>query len=317
MSRSAVENDGAFTVAEIGQVLFHLVDRNVDRARIGSRGKLHRRAHVHHQRASLDLRVQDAGSALPARHANVRDSKATVGRMATMYFVEMAPSLDRHAPTNADDLPGHAWHCVPRSNRISSMSTPEHRDHHGNPDDLKAYIARLDDPGRDEWQRPDVVLATLGITKESVVCEIGTGTGYFSLRLAKQAAWVYAIDVETQLLSLLRERAASARVQNLTPVLGLPLDPLIPPTSCDLILTVNTFHHVPEKAAYLRRLQQVLRPGGRLAIVDFHKRELPVGPPVDHKLAREECLEQIRAAGLQVLSEHDILPHQYFLITAA
>jgi ubiquinone/menaquinone biosynthesis C-methylase UbiE len=197
------------------------------------------------------------------------------------------------------------------------MSTPDHRDHHGNPDDLKAYIARLDDPGRDEWQRPDVVLATLGITKESVVCEIGTGTGYFALRLAKQAAWVYAIDVEPQLLSLLRERAASAGVRNLTPVLGLPLDPLMPPASCDLILTVNTFHHVPERAAYLRRLTQALRPGGRLAIVDFHKRELPVGPPVDHKLAREECMAQIRAAGLRVLAEHEVLPYQYFLITAA
>jgi len=80
------------------------------------------------------------------------------------------------------------------------MSTHEHRDQHGNPDDLKEYISRLDDPARDEWQRPDVVLATLGITRTSVVGEIGTGTGYFALRLAKLAAWVYAIDVEPQLL---------------------------------------------------------------------------------------------------------------------
>jgi hypothetical protein len=75
--------------------------------------------------------------------------------------------------------------------------------------------------------------------------------------------------------------------------------------------------HVPEKAAYLRRLQKALRPGGRVAIVDFHKRELPVGPPVDHKFAREDCLEQIRAAGLRVLAEHDVLPHQYFLVVGA
>jgi ubiquinone/menaquinone biosynthesis C-methylase UbiE len=197
------------------------------------------------------------------------------------------------------------------------MSTEPHRDQHGNPEDLKEYIARLDDPARDEWQRPDVVLATLGITQESVVGEVGTGTGYFALRLAKQADWLYAIDVEPQLLSLLRERAASAGVKNLTPVLGLPSDPLIPPASCDLILTVNTFHHVPEKAAYLRRLTRALRPGGRITIVDFHKRELPVGPPVDHKLAREECIDQIRAANLRVLAEHDLLPHQYFLVTAA
>jgi len=204
-----------------------------------------------------------------------------------------------------------------RSASIFAMGTDEHRDHHGNPEDLTEYIARLDDPGRDEWQRPDTVLATLDITRASVVCEIGTGTGYFALRLAKLAAWVYAIDVEPRLLSLLRDRAASAGVQNLTPVLGLPLDPLIPSAACDLILTVNTFHHVPEKAAYLRRLKTALRPGGRVAIIDFHKRELPVGPPVDHKLDREECLAQIGAADLRVLAEHDSLPYQYFLVVGA
>jgi ubiquinone/menaquinone biosynthesis C-methylase UbiE len=197
---------------------------------------------------------------------------------------------------------------------MSAMSTDEPRDHHGNPADLSEYIARLDDPARDEWQRPDVVLAALGITQTSVVCDVGAGTGYFALRLAKLAAQVYAVDVEPQLLSLLRDRVASAGLQNVTPVLGLPHDPLIPPAVCDLILVVNVFHHVPERAAYLRRLQAALRPGGRAAIIDFHKRELPVGPPVDHKLSRDDCLEHIRAAGLQVVTELDSLPYQYFLV---
>jgi len=200
------------------------------------------------------------------------------------------------------------------SPKIPTMTTDELRDEHGNPKDLTAYIARLEDPGRDAWQRPEVALAALGITQDQVVCEIGTGTGYFALRLAKLAAWVYAIDVEPQLLSLLSNRAASAGVHNLTPVLGLPLDPRLPPASCDLILTVNMVHHVPDKVAFLRRLQGALRPGGRVAIIDFHKRELPVGPPVDHKFAREDCLEQIRAADLRLVSEHDVLPYQYFLV---
>jgi ubiquinone/menaquinone biosynthesis C-methylase UbiE len=197
---------------------------------------------------------------------------------------------------------------------MSAMSTDEPRDHHGNPADLNEYIARLDDPARDEWQRPDVVLAALGITQTSVVCDVGAGTGYFALRLAKLAAQVYAVDVEPQLLSLLRDRVASAGLHNVTPVLGLAHDPLVPAAACDLILVVNVFHHVPDKPAYLRRLQAALRPGGQLAIIDFHKRELPVGPPVDHKFAREDCLEQIRAAGLQLVTEHDLLPYQYFLV---
>jgi ubiquinone/menaquinone biosynthesis C-methylase UbiE len=196
------------------------------------------------------------------------------------------------------------------------MSTDEPRDHHGNPADLDEYIARLDNPARDEWQRPEVVLAALGITPTSVVCDVGAGTGYFALRLAKRAAQVYAVDVEPQLLVLLRDRVASAGLHNVTPVRGLPHDPLIPAAVCDLILVVNVFHHVPERAAYLRRLQAALRPRGRVAIIDFHKRELPVGPPVDHKLSREDCLEHIRAAGLQVVTELDSLPYQYFLIVS-
>jgi len=111
------------------------------------------------------------------------------------------------------------------------------------------------------------------------------GDRYFALRLAKLAAQVYAVDVEPQLLVLLRDRVASAGLHNVTPVLGLPHDPLVPAAVCDLILVVNVFHHVPDKASYLRRLQAALRPGGRVAIIDFHKRELPVGPPVDHKLS--------------------------------
>jgi len=197
---------------------------------------------------------------------------------------------------------------------MSAMCNDQPRDHHGNPADLNEYIARLDDPARDEWQQPDVALAALGITQTSVVCDVGAGTGYFALRMAKLAAQVYAVDVEPQLLVLLRDRVASAGLRNVTPVLGLPHDPLIPPAVFDLILVVNVFHHVPERAAYLRRLQAALRPGGRLAIIDFHKRELPVGPPVDHKLSREDCLEQVRAAGLQVVTELDSLPYQYFLI---
>jgi ubiquinone/menaquinone biosynthesis C-methylase UbiE len=197
---------------------------------------------------------------------------------------------------------------------MSTMSTDEHRDHHGNPMDLNEYIARLDDPARIEWQRPEVVLAALGLMQTSVVCDIGSGTGFFALRLAKLAAQVYAVDVEPQLLSLLRDRAASAGVRNVTPVLGLPHDPLIPAASCDLILVVNVLHHVPDKTTYLQRLRSALRLGGKLAIIDFHKHELPVGPPVDHKLSREDCLEAVRAAGLQVVSEPDSLPYQYFLI---
>jgi SAM-dependent methyltransferase len=81
----------------------------------------------------------------------------------------------------------------------------------------------------------------------------------------------------------------------------------------DVVLVVNTFHHFPDGAGYLRALSGRLRPGGRIVIVDFHAGELPVGPPPDHKVSREQFLAAAAAAGLSVKEEQTFLPYQYFV----
>jgi ubiquinone/menaquinone biosynthesis C-methylase UbiE len=186
----------------------------------------------------------------------------------------------------------------------------------GNPEDLAAYVARMEEPSRVEWQKPDEVLRALGVAAGQTVCDIGAGPGYFALRAAKMVGakgQVYAIDVEPRILDVLRDRIAAAGVKNVTPVLALPADPLIP-AACDLILTVDVYHHFPDGTAYLARLGRALRPGGRIAVIDFEKRETPVGPPVDHRVAREVVVKAAAAAGLTIAAEPKILPHQYFLI---
>jgi SAM-dependent methyltransferase len=191
---------------------------------------------------------------------------------------------------------------------------------HGNPKDLKAYLARLLSPERDGWQLPDRVVRALKLKKGQTVAEIGAGPGYFTLRLARAVGkngTVLAIEVDPRLITVLRDRLAEARVTNVVPVLALPEEPFLPPRSCDLILAVNAFHHVVGLPAYLRRLTRALAPGGRLVDIDFHKRELPIGPPVDHKLAREDFLAAARRAGLRPVEEPAFLPHQYFLALAA
>ena len=90
----------------------------------------------------------------------------------------------------------------------------------------------------------------------------------------------------------------------------------VPPEPCAAILTVNTFHHFPDRTVALARLAARLAPGGRLAVVDFHAGELPVGPPPAHKVSREEFLATARAAGLEVVREEDFLPHQWFFLLA-
>ena len=79
---------------------------------------------------------------------------------------------------------------------------------------------------------------------------------------------------------------------------------------------MNTYHHFPDGPAFLRRLVRALRPGGRIANVDFHRRETPVGPPVEHRVAREAFVRDARRVGLRLAAERDFLPYQYFLILA-
>ena len=202
---------------------------------------------------------------------------------------------------------------------MASSGEQHLKDRHGNPGDLEGYIARMEEPSRAEWQKPDEVLRALEVRAGQVACDVGAGPGYFSLRLARavgEAGQVYAVDVEPRILAALRDRLRDSGARNVTPVLSLPDDALLPAGRCDLILIVDTYHHFPDGPAYLRRLSRALKPGGRIANVDFHKRALPVGPPPEHKIAREAFLADAAAAGLQLVREHDFLPYQYFVVLA-
>jgi ubiquinone/menaquinone biosynthesis C-methylase UbiE len=188
---------------------------------------------------------------------------------------------------------------------------------HGNPVDLAAYIDRLASPERDAWQRPDKVIAALALRPGHIVADVGAGPGYFSLRLARkvgQQGRVFAVDVEPTMLTVLRERLAAPKSDRITPVLGLPDDPLLPRASCDRVLSVNAYHHYPDGPAALRRMARLLRRGGRLALIDFHKRPSPMGPPLDERVSREQFLDDSRRAGLRVAEELTFLPHQYYFL---
>ena len=204
---------------------------------------------------------------------------------------------------------------------MSSTPSPPGQAHapgsHGNPDDLTEYIARLEDPARDAWQKPDEVVKALALEPGQTVCEIGPGPGYFTRRLARAVGpkgVVFAVEVEARLLDVLRERLTKAAISNVVPVLGAPSDPFVPKKSCDVILVVDTFHHFSDSTAYLARLAASLKAGGRIVNIDFHKRELPVGPPPDRKVSREAFLASAKAAGLKLVDEKSLLAYQYFIV---
>jgi ubiquinone/menaquinone biosynthesis C-methylase UbiE len=181
-----------------------------------------------------------------------------------------------------------------------------------------AYLAKLEDPTRAEWQKPDEVVAALGLRGGGLAADVGAGPGYFALRMARAvgpSGRVHALDAEPLMLDLLRDRAAAAGLANVHAHLATGGVPVVP-EPVDVVLVVNTYHHFPDGPATLRSLAARLRAGGRLVNVDFHARELPVGPPADHKVSREAFLAAAAEAGLAVVEERTFLPYQYFLALA-
>jgi ubiquinone/menaquinone biosynthesis C-methylase UbiE len=185
--------------------------------------------------------------------------------------------------------------------------------------DPMAYIAALDDPKRDAYQKPDEVIAALGLKAGDLVADIGAGSGYFALRFAQKvgaAGRVYAVDVSPDMVRHLNARVRDAKLTNVSTILAPPDDPLLP-EPVDLVVIVDVWHHVEDQTGYLARLQRSLKPGGRLVMIDFQKRDLPVGPPAAMKIAREDLIAQMQANGYRLAKEHTFLPYQYFLVFEA
>ncbi len=186
----------------------------------------------------------------------------------------------------------------------------------GNPDDLAAYLERLEGADRAEWQQPDAVIAAMGLREGDRVCEVGPGPGYFTTRLARAVGpkgKVYAIEAEPKILEVLRARLDSAHVTNVEPILAGD-GATLPPEPVDRVLVVNTFHHFPHGADYLRALAGKLTKRGEIVVVDFHDGDIPIGPPADHRVSREAFLAAAESAGLKVVREERFLAYQYFIV---
>ncbi|MBS2030047.1 MAG: class I SAM-dependent methyltransferase [Deltaproteobacteria bacterium] len=182
-----------------------------------------------------------------------------------------------------------------------------HHDHFGNPDDRAHYLAKLEGSDRAAWQKPDQVIRALKLRKSDVVAEVGAGPAYFAKRLAKKAAFVYAVEADPQMFPVLLER--TAKLANLAPVFALQDAPRLAPASVDLILIVNTFHHL-DGARSLRKLALALKPRGRIANIDFHP-ESELGPK--HKISRDAFVAMAKHAKLKLVREHTFLREQYFV----
>jgi len=183
--------------------------------------------------------------------------------------------------------------------------------------DAEKWATVFDDPARDAWQKPSALVDALGLRTGMTVAEIGAGTGYLLRYLAAAVGAegaVFLADIEPSLVAHIRARAEREKAANVIPVLASKDHPRLPAKSVDVILFLDTYHHIDERLVYLRNLHRFLKPGGKVAIVDWRKEPLPVGPPVDHKIAQRHVVEEMEEAGFKLTGMPLQLPYQYFLL---
>jgi predicted methyltransferase len=187
------------------------------------------------------------------------------------------------------------------------------------PADLKKYIDQLERPERDKDQKPDQVVKALNIDQYMTIADIGAGSGYFTRKFVwevQDKGMVYAVDIEPGMLKYNEEMVYHLHTPyNAKFVVAKEDDPLLPPKSVDLAFLCNAYHHLEKRSDYFTLVKAALKPGARVAIIDFWTdgRAGDLGFSPDHLVARETVISEMAAAGYTLSKEHDFLTRQYFL----
>lgn len=176
--------------------------------------------------------------------------------------------------------------------------------------------------GRDSWQRPADVIEALDLQAGDRVADLGAGEGYFVTYLSAavgESGTVYAVDVEEEIVGALTERFPPD-TSNVQPILGRFDDPMLPDRSVDLILIVNTYHHIEDRSVYFQQLKQDLRPAGRVAVIEPNEDLgglLALALDEGHTSSAPVLEQEMREAGFRIVARHDFLPVQVFRVFGA
>jgi ubiquinone/menaquinone biosynthesis C-methylase UbiE len=175
----------------------------------------------------------------------------------------------------------------------------------------------LDRSERETEEAPDQALDIIGIKKGAVVADIGAGSGYMTMRMARRVGAngiVYANDIQPAMLDLLDKRLKKGKVTNVRPILGAPDDPKLPAESIEMALLVDVYHEFSQPQAMLRHLHDALKTGGRLVLLEYRKEDpaIPIRP--EHKMSVAEAKMEVEAEGFRLGRVDDSLPRQHVLI---
>lgn len=170
---------------------------------------------------------------------------------------------------------------------------------------------------REMEEHPDAALDAIGIKPGMVVADVGAGTGYMTLRMAKRvgpAGKVYGVDVQPEMLRRLRQNAAKEKLVNVETVLGTEADPKLPAGKLDLILLVDVYHEFSQPQKMLQRMRQALKPDGRLVLLEYRKEDPSVPIRPEHKMSVQEVKTEVEAEGFHMDQVLETLPRQHILI---
>ena len=170
---------------------------------------------------------------------------------------------------------------------------------------------------RESEEAPEKALDALGLEKGMVVADVGAGTGYFSLRMARRVGpegRVYANDVQPEMLEKLRANAAKAKLSNVETVLGSEADPKLPLKTLDLVILVDVYHEFSQPQEMLQHIRASLKPNGRLVLLEYRKEDPAVPIRPEHKMSVAEVKTEVEAEGYKLDQVIETLPRQHILI---
>ena len=175
---------------------------------------------------------------------------------------------------------------------------------------VEKFAAQFEDPSRDEWQKPDTILEFIGLSEHDKFADIGAGTGYFSVRAARllKTGIVYAVDSQPEMLEYIEKRASVLGLNNIK-VCRCANDQISLPGLANVILMVNTYHHIHDRKRYFADLRRWLAPDGKLVIVEG-KSGTPMEPPKELRVTASEITSELKGAGYSLTAESADLPYQ-------
>jgi ubiquinone/menaquinone biosynthesis C-methylase UbiE len=175
----------------------------------------------------------------------------------------------------------------------------------------------LDRPEREAEEAPEQALDALGIHAGMVVADVGAGTGYMSLRMARRvgpSGKVYANDLQPEMLQKLRAKSQREKLSNVETVLGTESDPKLPSITMDLVLLVDVYHEFSEPQVMLDKIRESLKPDGRLVLLEYRKEDPKVPIRPEHKMSIAEVKTEVEAEGYKLDQVIEKLPRQHIII---